>query len=106
MYASIADIEANTDNFVSYIAPGEVHCIIWSDAMYDVMSNNVKLIDWMNNMKDGEAMESVACVDCQPPAVTDGDVTDGDVIDGDMLDGDAIDGDASDGDSADGDTEA
>ncbi len=67
MYASIADIEENTENFVSYTAPGEVHCIIWDNDIYNVISNNVKLIDWMNDMVDGEAMQSIACVDCQQP---------------------------------------
>ncbi len=64
MLASIANIEARTDNFCSFTAPGDRHCIITRDALYDVESDGVLLIDWLDDLLLEEQPGSVMCEGC------------------------------------------
>jgi hypothetical protein len=69
MLASIAAIEdATGENFASYIAQGEQHCIIPYANFYDAQVGDVRLTDWLRDMLDGP-VESVTCegADCEAP---------------------------------------
>ncbi len=65
MLASIANIESRQDNFCSYLAPGDRHCIVTRDELYEVESDGVPLIDWINGLIAGEGGESVVCEGCE-----------------------------------------
>jgi hypothetical protein len=67
MKASFAKIEAATPNFRSFIADGDVHCIIVRDALYSVTSGGVRLIDWLTAMVNDKPPPSVACEACSAP---------------------------------------
>lgn len=64
MLASIAEIDAGADNFASFIAPGEQHCIILYDNFYTVNAGGVRLVDWLRELVDQGSVESVSCTDC------------------------------------------
>lgn len=70
MLASIADIESRADNFHSYIAPGEQHCILPYDNFYTVTSDGVKLTGWLKSAIEGRAVASVACQGAECDAAT------------------------------------
>jgi hypothetical protein len=67
MMASFAKIEAATPNFRSFIAGGDVHCIIVRDAFYSVASSGVRLVDWVSAMVSDNPAPSVACEACKAP---------------------------------------
>ena len=67
MYERMDYAESLADNVTTFIAPGERHCIVVFDAFYEVESNGVRLVDWVNQLIAGERPESVRCVDCDPP---------------------------------------
>jgi hypothetical protein len=67
MKASFAKIEAATPNFRSFVADGDVHCIIVRDALYSVASGGVRLIDWLTAMVNDQPPPSVACEACSAP---------------------------------------
>lgn len=67
MYERMDYAESLADNVTTFIAPGERHCIVVFDAFYEVESNGVRLVDWVNQLIAGERPESVRCVDCEPP---------------------------------------
>jgi hypothetical protein len=61
MRSSVAEIESTTPNFASYIAPDFKHCIIPYDDFYSVESNGVRLVDWLRQLVDDQAVDSVDC---------------------------------------------
>ncbi|WP_437677719.1 pectin acetylesterase-family hydrolase [Sorangium sp. So ce131] len=61
MKASIDQIEASTPNFSSYLAPGSDHCILWRPAFYTVESGGKRLVQWLDELVNGEPPASVAC---------------------------------------------
>lgn len=68
MHASIADIEARADSFVSFIPSGDQHCILGFDNFYSVNIGDDRLVDWLAAMVDEVPIESVACTtDCTAP---------------------------------------
>lgn len=67
MYEMIAQATDGAPNFASYIAPGERHCILPFDAFYEVESDGVRLVDWVNQLIAGENPGHVRCEDCQRP---------------------------------------
>ena len=65
----VAAIEdATGENFASYIAQGEQHCIIPYSNFYDAQVGDVRLTDWLRDMLDGP-VASVSCEgeDCEAP---------------------------------------
>jgi hypothetical protein len=66
MLDSIAEIESRAENFCSFTAPGDQHCILTRNDFYNVESNGVLLIDWLGEMLGGSQPDSVMCVDCAP----------------------------------------
>ena len=67
MLASTGRITESTENFHNYQAPGEQHCVIVQENFYDVESNGVRLVDWIQALVDGAALPDVACADCDRP---------------------------------------
>ncbi len=69
MQASLADIEARTDNFASFVPGGEQHCIIPYDNFYTVTANGKKLTDWLRDSIDGNDVQSEKCqgAECDGP---------------------------------------
>lgn len=65
MLASTQRIIESTPNYRNFQAPGEQHCIIVQPNFYEVESNGVRLVDWLQNLVDGETVENVTCVDCE-----------------------------------------
>lgn len=70
MRDQIYRISQDASNFRSYIAPGDEHCIVHRDSFYTVDSNGdgsgTLLVDWIQEMVDGETPESVSCDGCEP----------------------------------------
>ncbi len=72
MLAHIATAKA-ASNYRAYVAPGEVHTITTDEDMYDVVSDGVSFVSWLEQMLDFDpAWASVECNDadneCAPPA--------------------------------------
>ena len=61
MLSSIDDIETRADNFASFTAPGEQHCILPYDNFYTVESNGVKLTDWLQSLLERSDPGTVQC---------------------------------------------
>ncbi len=67
MITSIRDLSSSTPNFRSYVGPGEGHCALTDDELYEKTSLNVKLIDWLKNYTAGYEVPHVYCQDCRGP---------------------------------------
>jgi hypothetical protein len=67
MKASFAKIEAAVPSFHTFVAPGNVHCIIPYNEFYTVESNGTRLIDWITDMVSDKPITSVACDGCASP---------------------------------------
>ena len=61
---NLSDIEAAADNFASYTAGGDVHCIIPAPWFYTYTVGDVRFSDWVADLAAGEPVETVACTDC------------------------------------------
>lgn len=64
MMSSVEEILQSTENFSSYIAPGEEHCIIPYDYFYTTTTQGVTFKDWFADYIAGKSVTSVKCVDC------------------------------------------
>jgi hypothetical protein len=62
MLASIDEIDDSTDNFASFIAPGDGHCITTSEDFYDLEVDGVRFVEWIRQMQNAPA-PSVRCTD-------------------------------------------
>jgi Pectinacetylesterase len=51
----------------SYTAPGDNHVIVQDSQFYDMVVDDVPLVDWVTALIGGEPMEDVHCEDCEPP---------------------------------------
>jgi hypothetical protein len=61
MNASIDKIAASAPNFRSYTAPGFQHCILPYPNFYEMTSNGVRLIDWINDVVADKDVQNVSC---------------------------------------------
>lgn len=59
-----AEIEAAVDNYVTYLAGGDEHCIIPEPWFYTYTVGEMRFVDWVAALAAGEPVESVACTDC------------------------------------------
>lgn len=66
MLASYAAIDAETDNFSSFVASGDVHCSFPRPEFYTIAEEKVRLVDWVRQVATGTLPESVACPGCVP----------------------------------------
>jgi hypothetical protein len=67
MLASIDEIEQRADNFESFIASGEQHCILPHGNFYTVHAGGVLLTDWLKGLVDRATPRSPRCTDCAAP---------------------------------------
>lgn len=67
-YDAIDDTESQADNFYSFIATGEQHCILPYANFYTMEADGMLLRDWVDDMIAGEPIESHRCTECEPPA--------------------------------------
>ncbi|MEO2168236.1 MAG: pectin acetylesterase-family hydrolase [bacterium] len=65
MNAMVASSHDQAENFYSYTASGEQHCIIVSDNFYNVQEDGVRLVDWFQDLAEGKDVDQrVTCNDC------------------------------------------
>ena len=64
MLASTSRIVEGATNYRNFQAPGEQHCIIVQENFYEVESNGVRLVEWIQDLVDGEEVPNVTCSDC------------------------------------------
>lgn len=62
--ANDAEIREAVDNYASYVAGGEEHCIIPAQRFYTYTVGDARFRDWVAALAAGEPVESVACTDC------------------------------------------
>lgn len=62
--ANDAEITDAVDNYASYIAGGEEHCILPAPRFYTYTVGDARFSDWVAALAAGEPVESVACTDC------------------------------------------
>lgn len=68
MNESVGEIAAGADNFASYTAAGDVHCIITRDEVYSAETAGTPVIDWIGALASGTAVDDVHCEpDCGEP---------------------------------------
>ena len=61
---AISNIHAESPNFRSYTADGDVHCIMPGQDFYHREVNGVLFRDWVADLEAGEAVPNVQCSDC------------------------------------------
>lgn len=65
MRAYTERMEASTPNFTSFLADGSAHCTIPYDNLYTFEAEGVRLVDWLDELANGEALpESAQCEGC------------------------------------------
>lgn len=65
MNAMVASSHEQAENFYSYTASGEQHCIIVSDNFYNVQEDGVRLVDWFQDLAEGKDVDQrVKCKTC------------------------------------------
>jgi hypothetical protein len=60
-----ARMEADGAEVAEYIAPGDGHTILDTDAIYDLEVEGVRFIDWLTELIEGVAPADVRCADCR-----------------------------------------
>ncbi len=61
---AISAIHAESPNFRSYMADGDVHCIMPRDSFYTREVEGVGFSDWVADLVSGKDVENVQCADC------------------------------------------
>lgn len=64
MRASTQRIAGSTSNYRNFQAPGEQHCIIIQPNFYEVEANGTRLVEWLQDLVDGDEVANVECTDC------------------------------------------
>jgi len=64
LQTSLNEIESAHDNFYSYTAPGERHCILKHTEFYHQETDGVRLRDWVSNLANQMEVETVTCTTC------------------------------------------
>lgn len=65
MFASIEKARGMAPNFKAYIGPGNQHCIIPYEELYDVTSDGESLIEWIAKLVGDEPVPNVTCTACE-----------------------------------------
>ncbi len=61
---AISTIHAASPNFRSYMADGDVHCIMPGNSFYSREIAGVRFRDWVADLAAGRDVENVQCEDC------------------------------------------
>lgn len=65
LQANFADIEAgDSDNFFSFTAGGDGHCVTVTPEFYTVAVNGMPFVEWVRALAADEPVETVSCTDC------------------------------------------
>ena len=64
LQASLNEIQNNNENFKSYTAQGERHCILKYVNFYYEETNGVGFRDWVADLANQTKVENVRCTDC------------------------------------------
>lgn len=64
---NMADIAAEVDNFASFTHGGELHTILPREAFYTYAVDGVRIVDWVRQLAQGEAVPTLHCTDCDLP---------------------------------------
>jgi hypothetical protein len=65
LHGSLTDIENNTENFVSYTAFDDSHCIMPTNRFYQAEENGQRFVDWVQDLMEHEA-PTIRCEECVP----------------------------------------
>jgi hypothetical protein len=60
-----ARIEADGADVAEYVAPGDGHTILDTEAIYELEVAGVRFIDWLTELVEGGTPADVRCVDCR-----------------------------------------
>jgi hypothetical protein len=63
MLTSFQEIESATGEFFSYTAGGPVHTILRDDIFYQYEVEDIRFVDWVQDLIDGKQVTDVSCVD-------------------------------------------
>jgi hypothetical protein len=64
LQTSLAEIHQNNDNFRSYTAAGERHCVLKHAHFYAEETEGIRFRDWVANLANQTAVENVTCTTC------------------------------------------
>ena len=67
--ANHADIAAQVENYVSYVAPGELHTILLRPEFYTYQVDGVSVRDWVADFAAGVSVDDVHCGSCDAAAL-------------------------------------
>ena len=70
--ANYADIRAEVDNFVGYIAGGELHTILGRPEFYTYTVGERSVRDWVADLAAGHPVSDVRCEECSLPEIIGG----------------------------------
>jgi hypothetical protein len=62
---SLNELQENSDNFRSYTAQGERHCVLKHTNFYAEETDGIRFRDWVANLAHQIEVESVNCATCQ-----------------------------------------
>ncbi|MCP5095360.1 MAG: pectinesterase [Chloroflexi bacterium] len=62
--AHLSSVHLEAPNFRSYTASGDLHCILPRSQFYSQEANGVRLVDWVQALANGTAVNSVQCETC------------------------------------------
>ena len=63
MLTSFQEIESATGEFFSYTAGGPAHTILRDDIFYQYEVEDIRFVDWVQDLIDGKQVTDVSCVD-------------------------------------------
>lgn len=58
------EVNMNTENYFSFTAGGELHCVTPRSSFYTYAIDGVRLVDWIADFANGQAVDSRHCADC------------------------------------------
>jgi hypothetical protein len=67
MYELTGAIDADSPNYLNWVAEGNFHCILPHDRFYTHETDGVLFRDWVDDMLNGEEVDDVTCAECSPP---------------------------------------
>lgn len=61
---NFADIKAEVEDFHTFTAGGDGHCITPTDDFYNIMAGDMRLVEWVAMLANGDAVTDAKCEDC------------------------------------------
>lgn len=63
MRTIVAEIQATTPRYRSFIGPGAEHCVIPDPGFYTAEAGGVRLLDWLTDLVEDRPVENITCGD-------------------------------------------